>query len=212
MISACLILLDEDYWIRQCLDALRTYQVDEVIVVDGGSSDQTVPIIRAEYPEVKLFERPMPFSFAEQRNFAKAQASGEWILSLDGDETLRGAELLPALVQDTSAICFSIPTDHVDGGQTDSDPHIRLFANRDDLVWEREVHEYLSFAGEALLAHPCHMGSQSEFIRWTPEVVLVHWAYTAPPEKLQAKAERYKKYNVLGTGIQVNSVEDLRPR
>lgn len=212
MISAVLIVLDEEYWIRQSMDALRTYPVNEVIVVDGGSSDQTVSIIREEYPEVRLYERPMPLSFANQRNFAKSYAVGEWILSLDADETLRGAELLPGLIEQSNYLGFSIPTDHVGGGQTDADPHIRLFRNVPGLDWTREVHEYLSASGEPLIAHPSHMGEQHKIIRWTPEVTLVHWAYTAPAEKLQAKAERYQKYNHFGAGIQVNTVEDLLPR
>lgn len=212
MISTALIVLDEEYWIRQCLDRVRTYPVDEVIIVDGGSRDATVQIIRDEYPEVVLYERPMPVSFSEQRNFAKSKARGEWILSLDADETLRGADLLPMLIEQSGIIGFSFPTDHVGGGQTDVDPHIRLFANRPDLNWTREVHEYLTWGDQVLVSHPAHMEGQREFLRWCPEVTVVHWAYTAPPEHLRQKAERYKKYNQFGAGIQVNSVEDLLPR
>lgn len=211
-ISCCMIVLNEEYWIRQCLNGVRTYPVDEVVIVDGGSTDGTLEIIRSEYPEVKLFERPMPISFSEQRNYALDQASGDWILSLDADETLKGAELIPEVIKDDAAIGISIPTDHVNGGQTDADPHIRLFRHRPDLRWEREIHEYLSLAGQALLSHPCHMGPQVDFLRWVPDIVLVHWAYTAPPEKLRQKAERYQAYNHFGAGIQVNTVEDLLPR
>lgn len=211
MISACLIVLNEQRWIRQCLDALRTYPVGEVIVLDGGSDDATLSIIR-EYPEVQLHENPMPFSFAEQRNLVKSFATGEWILSVDADETLRGAELFETLVADHDAVGFSFPTDHVGSKKEDADPHIRLFANRPDLNWEREVHEYLVLDGVPLVSHPSHMGEQAKFIRWTPEVTLVHWAYTASEEDLRVKARRYMKYNSLGTGIQINSEEDLVPK
>lgn len=212
MISCCMIVLDEEYWIRQCLDNVRSYPVGEVIVVDGGSTDGTADIIRSEYPEVRLFERPMPLSFSEQRNFAKSKASGDWILSLDADETMRGAELIPGLLDAPGVIGISIPTDHINGGQTDADPHIRIFRNRPDLNWEREVHEFLKLGDTDLIAHPCHMGDQSQFIRWAPEVVLVHWAYTAPREKLEAKALRYQKYNRFGAGIQIDTTEDLFPK
>lgn len=211
MISACLMVLDEEYWIRQCLNALRTYPVDEVIVVDGGSKDQTLEIIRKDYPEVKLFENPMPFSFSEQRNFVRDMASGDWILSIDADETLKGAELIPQFLDDENIIGLSIPTDHIGTVHTDADPHIRIFRNKTGLRWEREIHEYLSWYGTPLMAHPAHMGEQT-VIRWTPEVVLQHWAYTAPEEKLRAKARRYMPYNDIGAGIQINSEDDLVPK
>lgn len=212
MISACLIIKNEEYWIKQCLDKIRTYPVGEVIIVDGGSTDNTLEIIKSEYTEVKLFERPMPESFADQRNFAKAQATGDWILSVDADETWDNPEKFVDLVQLSKYVGFSFPTKHVATEQADADPHIRLFANRPDIVWERELHEYLTLNGEILYSHPSHMGKQSEFLLWVPDVTLVHWAYTAPKEKLRAKVKFYQGYNYLGTGIQVNSEEDLLPK
>lgn len=212
MISACLIVLDEEYWIRQCLDSLRTYPVSEIIAVDGGSTDGTKEIIASEYPEVRLYEHPMPVSFAEQRNIAKSYATGQWILSLDADETLEGAERMAEFVPGTQFHAFSIPTRHLGTQQTDADPHIRLFRNIPEIMWERELHEYLTLNGVPLISHPSHMQGQETITRWTPEITLVHYAYLSPAEKLRSKAERYMKYNHLGTGIQINSPEDLLPK
>lgn len=211
MISCCMIMLDEEFWVAKCLNEIRTYPVDEIIVVDGGSTDFTLDIIKNEYPEVKLYHHPMPLSFSEQRNIAKSYATSDWILSLDADETLENAMFIPRLIEENQQyLAFSIPTRHMNTEQADVDPHIRLFRNQPNINWFREVHEYLTLDGVCMNSHPAHMEGQA-FTRYTPEVTLVHWAYTAPEAKLKAKAERYMKYNQFGAGIQINSVDDLLP-
>ncbi|MGH9594623.1 MAG: glycosyltransferase family 2 protein, partial [Bryobacteraceae bacterium] len=62
---------------------------DELVVVDSGSTDATLPI--AMRHAARIFARSWT-GFADQRNFAGQQASCEWILALDADE-----ELSPAL-------------------------------------------------------------------------------------------------------------------
>lgn len=213
MISACLIVLNEEYFIRQCLEALLTCPVDEIIIVDGGSIDNTLGIIN-EFAvlnhKIKLFMNKMPYSFAEQRNFAKSCAKGDWILSVDADETLEGAELLEELVKSEQLIGYSFPTRHLERELIDRDPHIRLFKNIPEIQWERPIHEYLTYKDEFLISHPANMGEQREMLlQWILEVTIVHWAFTAPEEILRDKAKNYMKYNKEGAGIQINSEEDL---
>jgi len=83
-ISVVLITRNESKRIRQCMDSIRW--ADELIVVDQNSTDSTADICR-EYG-AKLFSREMEFGFGEQKNFAIAQASMPWILSLDADEVV----------------------------------------------------------------------------------------------------------------------------
>ncbi len=84
MLSCCMIVQDEEQCIHRALNSVHDY-VDEIIVVDGGSRDKTMEMARS-YEKVKLFERPFPHDFANQRNYAIEQASGEWIFTLDADE------------------------------------------------------------------------------------------------------------------------------
>ncbi len=82
-ISATVITYNEEANIRACLESITW--VDELIVVDSGSSDHTVAICREFTPHV--VQRPWP-GHVQQKQFALEQAHGDWILSLDADERL----------------------------------------------------------------------------------------------------------------------------
>ncbi len=91
-LSACLIVQDEQDNIAGALDSVSF--CDEVIVVDGGSTDRTVEIARARGATV--IENPWP-GFAAQRNVALDAAQGSWVLELDADE--RVTPLLRASIE-----------------------------------------------------------------------------------------------------------------
>lgn len=80
-ISACLIAQDEQERIAAALASVAF--CDETIVVDGGSSDNTVEIARAA--GARVIENPWP-GFAAQRNVALDAASGDWVIEIDADE------------------------------------------------------------------------------------------------------------------------------
>lgn len=84
MISACMIVQDEEECLKRALDSIYDY-VDEIIIIDGGSVDKTREIA-VSYDKVKLFDIPFPKNFATQKNNAIEKASGDWILFLDADE------------------------------------------------------------------------------------------------------------------------------
>lgn len=81
-ISACIITLNEEDNIKTCLSSLNF--VDEIILVDSGSTDQTLKIAE-EFTKVKIFYRKFD-NYINQKNFCIEQTSHEWILSLDADE------------------------------------------------------------------------------------------------------------------------------
>jgi len=80
-ITGLVIAQDEEERLGGCLDSLGF--CDEVLVVDGGSKDRTREI--AQQRGARVLERPFD-DFARQREFARAQARGRWILALDADE------------------------------------------------------------------------------------------------------------------------------
>ncbi len=83
-ISAILITYNEEADLPEALASLRGV-ADEVVVVDSGSADRTREIAQEMGARVVL--RPFT-NFGEQKNFAAAQASNEWLLSIDADERL----------------------------------------------------------------------------------------------------------------------------
>jgi glycosyltransferase involved in cell wall biosynthesis len=94
-VSAILIARNEEKLIRECLDSLRT--ADEIIVVDGMSTDRTAEICR-EYTD-KVYVRPPTGHPEPDREFACSVASYEWALFIDADESL-----CPALAEDLHKI------------------------------------------------------------------------------------------------------------
>ena len=93
-LSACLITSNEEHNLPRALRSLEGV-ADEIVVVDCGSRDRTQEIARAH--EAKVVTRAWT-NFAEQKNFAAAAASNDWILSLDADEEL-SPELRQFLVE-----------------------------------------------------------------------------------------------------------------
>ena len=106
-LSVVVITLDEEERIRECLDSVAW--ADELIVIDAESRDKTVAIARELTEHVSV--RPWP-GFAAQKNFGLAQASGDWILSLDADETVSPAlraEIVAVLASGGAADGYAVP-------------------------------------------------------------------------------------------------------
>ena len=107
-VSVVLITRNEAGRIHRCLECLRW--ADELIVVDQHSTDGTGEICR-EYG-AKVFVREMSTGFGEQKQFAIAQASCPWILTLDADEVvtpeMRHA-IQTAIANPGSCVGFRIP-------------------------------------------------------------------------------------------------------
>jgi tetratricopeptide (TPR) repeat protein len=85
-VAASLIVKDEQRFLPGCLESLRD-RVDEIIVVDTGSSDASPRI--AETFGAKLIRFPWADDFSAARNAGLNAASASWILYIDADERLR---------------------------------------------------------------------------------------------------------------------------
>ena len=80
-LSVTIVAWNEEERLRACLESVAW--ADEIVVVDGESTDKTVALAR-EFTD-RVWVRPWP-GFAAQKNFALEQASGDWVLALDADE------------------------------------------------------------------------------------------------------------------------------
>jgi O-antigen biosynthesis protein len=84
-LSLCMIVKNEEKHLVKCLKSIRDI-VDEIIIVDTGSTDKTRDI--ATVFGAKVFDFPWTGDFAAARNHSLEKATGNWILVLDADEVI----------------------------------------------------------------------------------------------------------------------------
>lgn len=85
-ISLAMIVKDEEAILARCLESVKTL-VDEIIIVDTGSSDQTVTIAK-QYSD-KVFSYAWKDDFADARNYAFSFATMEYTMWLDADDIIK---------------------------------------------------------------------------------------------------------------------------
>lgn len=149
-LSLCMIVRDNETTIGPCLESIKPY-VDEIVVVDTGSQDRTPAICREH--GAQLFEFPWCDDFSAARNESLKHARGNWLFWMDSDDTIT-AECGRKL----RALADGPHPDNVFGyvmqvhcpGPAEEGPadvtvvdHVKLFRNRPDLRFEGRIHEQL---------------------------------------------------------------------
>jgi tetratricopeptide (TPR) repeat protein len=146
-LSLCMIVRDEEAMLGRCLDAVAG-AVDEIIVVDTGSVDDTVAI--AEARGARVLHHEWTGDFGAARNVSFDAATGDWILYLDADEVLVDgeADALRALTGHVwREAMYLVETNHTgdlaDGTAVTHDA-LRLFRNRPEYRFEGRIHEQIA--------------------------------------------------------------------
>ena len=83
-------------WIAQCLDSIRLHRPAagyEIVVVDDKSSDDTVSIVKREFPDVRVFSNEKNLGFGKTVNVGLQASSGEYILVLNNDTWMHAGTL-----------------------------------------------------------------------------------------------------------------------
>ncbi len=139
-----MIVLDEETFLKRSLTNVASY-VDEMVIVDGGSTDKTVEI--AKNFNARVIYSPWKEDFAAQRNISLKHASKDWILVIDADEVYEKKllEELQSLAQNDIKIdAFAFPRkNYIDGKQTTAYPDLqtRFFKRDKKIRYERALHE-----------------------------------------------------------------------
>jgi tetratricopeptide (TPR) repeat protein len=153
-----------------------------MIVVDTGSSDDTVKVAQAEGAQVFTYE--WTHDFAAARNVSLNHATGDWILVLDADETLTvaGQALLKQLrygeplgdVDWASLVMVNVLRHELGAEQSPYSAVSRLFRNHPDIRFNRPYHETVDDSVAALL----QQDSQWQVVTLA-ETALAHSGYQA---------------------------------
>jgi len=164
-ISVCIIAKNEEKYIAECLQRLSTYDW-EIVVVDTGSTDNTVEIAKSYTPNVYHFDWVNDFSAA--RNYSISIATNDYILVVDCDEYLESDDNTYALLAKLPTLLkpfqvgmidrFSITADSIKSTDSVStlihEPIARIFHQK-HVHYQGSIHEQLvSMDGKALAFVP----------------------------------------------------------
>jgi glycosyltransferase involved in cell wall biosynthesis len=146
MISACLIVKNEEQNLFNCLKSLSGF-VDEIIVADTGSTDKTIEI--AEYFNCNIVHYQWINDFSSARNFAKQFAKCEFILSIDADEILINGNELRNICYNSKNYIGGYIVNIISSKSNNklnlfSSPQVRLFRNLPNINFRGLVHEQIT--------------------------------------------------------------------
>ena len=151
-LSVTVIALNEEANIVPCLESVR-FADEIVVVVDSGSTDRTLELAR-NFTD-RIFSADWR-GFANTKNFALEQATGEWVFSLDADERVPEGlrqEIIKVVQADGPLAGYKVPRKNYVGGRWIKqlgwypDYTLRLFRRGQGRFREREVHEEVVVGG-----------------------------------------------------------------
>ncbi|MFN8455268.1 MAG: glycosyltransferase [Anaerolineae bacterium] len=177
-VSLCMIVKNEAENLAACLASVGDL-ASEVIIVDTGSTDQTVEIARSLGATVRHF--PWINDFAAARNESIREASSEWIFWMDADDRLSPENLnrLKQALVSGQADVYACQIASADQGKQTGTEHWRLFRNHMGLHFERPLHE-------TVLPLAAKLGLRLA----VTNVVIDHTGYQVDADGLKAKARR----------------------
>jgi len=185
-ISLCMIARNEERFLRECLTLARE-AVDEIVVVDTGSTDATVAI--AESFGARVLHEPWQDDFSAPRNTALQAATGDWILVLDADEFVQpgACERIRELVQSADVSGYHLHFQNIYGsGKTLGVMMVRLFRNLPGVEYAGIIHEQVTPSLQRL-------GGELGLVLASADVEVEHHGYTEEVMDLRGKNERNER-------------------
>lgn len=171
-LSACMIVKNEEKFLAQCLTSIKD-AVDEIIIVDTGSTDKTIEIAQSFHAEI--YHHPWKNSFSDARNHSLSYAKYDWILQIDADETL-DQEDIPLLHKlicgDSYNAIFVAIYSELPGGLS-KHYYTRIF-RRGKAYFEGIVHNQLIFEGASFQS----------------EIRFYHYGYNLTEQEMKNKYKR----------------------
>ena len=170
-LSLAMIVRNEATRLQACLESVRGF-VDELVVVDTGSQDETAAIAAA--CGARVHHLAWPGDFAPARNHALELVSGDWVLVLDADERLRpeAREPLRQLMAQPDALLINLLRIELGAAQSPYSNVSRLFRRHAAIRWSGAYHSMVDDSVAALLRDEPHWR-----VLACPEPALLHDGY-----------------------------------
>jgi glycosyltransferase involved in cell wall biosynthesis len=148
LLSIAMIVKNEEKNIERCLKALEVLggKINyEIVIVDTGSEDNTIDIVK-KYTQ-RVYEHKWNNNFAEMRNISIKYCKGDWILILDADEVLEEAKDIIEFFKGgiyKKYNCATVKLKNILSADEDNyliGSLVRIFKNGKDFFYEGRVHE-----------------------------------------------------------------------
>lgn len=202
-LSVFIITYNEERILDKCLNKLSW--VDEIVVVDSGSTDATLDICKKYH--VKVFHNDFQ-GFGAQKQFALEKTSNDWVLSLDADEILSDeliSEIQNTLKTASNISGFYIKRKHVflgkvfDYGHESKQYILRLFRKDHGMFDGKKVHENIILEGESSKL-------KSNFLHYTTRSLDSYIQKLSKYAAIYAEGKylKNKKYSIFGIFVKVN--------
>ncbi|MCP9781603.1 MULTISPECIES: glycosyltransferase family 2 protein [Cyanobium] len=187
MLSLSMIVRNEAERLERCLASVAGF-VDEMVLLDTGSSDATIAI--AESCGAVVHQLPWPGDFAPARNEALGHVKGDWVLVLDADEWLlpEARQPLQALMAEPDLLLINLLRQELGAAQSPYSNVSRLFRRHPAIHWSRPYHSMVDDSVLALLEKEPHWQLADCAVP-----ALAHDGYRSDLLASGAKAERLRQ-------------------
>ncbi|MEC4984528.1 MAG: tetratricopeptide repeat protein [Oscillatoria sp. PMC 1068.18] len=185
-LSLCAIVKNEEKNLPKCLISVKEL-VDEIVILDTGSSDRTAEIAKSF--GAKLFHFQWCNDFAVARNEALNYVETEWVLVLDADEVLQ-PEIIPQIrkaIVNPDYLVINLLRQEVGATQSPYSLVSRLFRRHPAIKFTRPYHAIIDDSVDQLLQRENHW----QIISF-PEVAILHYGYQQTAIASQDKYSRAK--------------------
>ena len=183
-ISLCMMARNEEACLERCLRSALP-AVDEIVLVDTGSTDRTVEIARSFGAKVIRF--PWNGSFSEPRNAGLRECTGDWILVLDADEELTpgSAEKIRKAVKDPTVAAYHLTFHNLNDGRerTRGVRITRLFRNLPGISFTNRIHEQV-------IHSLMERAEKLDLTLAESDAVVIHHGYVSEVMEKKGKKER----------------------
>ncbi len=179
-VSVCIITKNEASRLQKCLEALKPYSF-EIVVVDTGSEDNSIETAKRYTEHVHEFVWCDDFSAA--RNFAAGCASHDLLFPIDTDEILSSFdwnELQQALQTHPAGIGHVKRLDYYE-----TKDGVQCYEVMIERIYDRRYYEYRGTVHEALVPV-----TDAPYASYDTSIVIDHAGYLGNAEQLREKAER----------------------
>lgn len=186
-LSLCAIVLNEEESLGKCLNSVKDV-VDEIVVLDTGSSDRTVEIARSHGAIVHHYS--WSNDFAAARNEALKFVSGDWVLVLDADEILN-PQIIPqirAAIAKENHLVVNLLRQEVGATQSPYSLTSRLFRCHPELYFSHPYHAMVDDSAIALQQKEPHWQIVS-----LPEIAICHYGYQPGAIAAKSKFQRARE-------------------